>query len=164
LSTSLLCSELFLSSELTFIILQKLESLPSDSTSSDLTSQLSPSNMIGDVNLFIHHSSDDIQAELEIMIPSSSNRRQGIATSTLKTFISYSLSKLDYIKAENLVVKMSKDNEPSRKLFQRLGFEVVKVVEVFNELEMRVVKGKNIEWEIWKGSWIEVFHEVANED
>jgi len=39
----------------------------------------------------------------------------------------------------------------------------VKVVEVFNELEMRVSKGKEVEWEDWKGDWTEVVHVVENE-
>lgn len=41
------------------------------------------------------------------------------------------------------VVRISQSNQPSIKLFSQLGFAVVKVVEVFDEVEMRMIVGDN---------------------
>jgi len=41
------------------------------------------------------------------------------------------------IPPRTLVIRISKDNSPSIKLFEGLGFRIVKMVEVFGEVEMR---------------------------
>ena len=47
------------------------------------------------------------------------------------------------IHPSRLVVRISQSNQPSIKLFMQLGFVVVKVVEVFDEVEMRIPGGDN---------------------
>jgi L-amino acid N-acyltransferase YncA len=42
-----------------------------------------------------------------------------------------------------LVVRISRSNQPSIKLFLQLGFAVVRVVEVFDEVEMRMIECAN---------------------
>jgi RimJ/RimL family protein N-acetyltransferase len=109
--------------------------------------------MLGDVNLFLHTSdatddeNDDpsapsrpprITAELEIMLPPSSplyKPRTGLALETLQLFISYATKYLN-LKPEQFMVKIGFDNEPSLRLFEKLGFVEKKRVEIFREIEM----------------------------
>jgi len=123
--------------------------------------------MIGDVNLFLKGAGgdgdeDDTEAEVEIMIAEPAYRRRGCAFEALQLFLSFatsytpaagksndtlgsssppssSLSRLP-VAPSKLVVRIGEDNAPSISLFARMGFEVVKRVAVFHELEMRLVK------------------------
>lgn len=40
-----------------------------------------------------------------------------------------------------LVVKIGKENTASIKLFEKIGFKIIKVVEIFGEVEMRFSEG-----------------------
>ncbi|KAG6336359.1 hypothetical protein ID866_2716 [Astraeus odoratus] len=121
--------------------------------------------MVGDVNLFLkgHPASDDFEAEVEIMIADSSSnlesayRRRGFALEAMRLMLVYVTGSPEAfvcppipqtvppppeplpISPQNLVVRISQDNYPSIALFERFQFSVVKVVEVFNEVEMRFV-------------------------
>ncbi|KZS99652.1 uncharacterized protein LAESUDRAFT_94660 [Laetiporus sulphureus 93-53] len=118
-------------------------------------------SMIGDVNMFLKNfertheggqepiekeeatEEEDAapEAEVEIMIAEPAYRRHGLASCTLQLFLGYTLSShalpVD-ISPRHLVVRISETNAPSIRLFERLGWEVVKRVEVFGEVEMRV--------------------------
>ncbi|KAH7884607.1 GNAT domain-containing protein [Phlebopus sp. FC_14] len=113
--------------------------------------------MAGDVNLFLKGSPDDedFEAEAEIMIAEQAYRRKGFALEALRLMFAYATSSsADFacpplpssilpppnplpISPERLVVRISEENQPSISLFQQLGFVVVRVVQVFHEVEMR---------------------------
>lgn len=116
--------------------------------------------MVGDVNLFLSDAEDDEteagcetheiektasaapvrkQGELEIMIAEKDARRKGYASRALKLMICYAMQKL-HLGPEDFLVRIGMDNESSIHMFERLGFEVVKTVEVFREVEMRIRK------------------------
>ena len=48
-----------------------------------------------------------------------------------------SLSYASTFVERQFIAKIGRDNTPSIKLFESLGFEIAKVVEVFNEVELR---------------------------
>lgn len=79
------------------------------------------------------------QGELEIMIAEKDARRKGYGSQALKLIICYAMQKLR-LGPENFLVRIGMDNESSIHMFERLGFEVVKTVEVFREVEMRIRK------------------------
>lgn len=54
-----------------------------------------------------------------------------------------------------LVVKIGEDNAPSIALFGRLGFEVVKRVAVFREVELRLTKPEEARERWLKGDIVE---------
>lgn len=76
----------------------------------------------------------DEDAECEIMIADVDDRRKGFAREALRLFLSYASS---IVKPHRLIARIGKDNAPSIKLFESLGFRVVKIVEVFNQVELR---------------------------
>ncbi|KDR73176.1 hypothetical protein GALMADRAFT_251761 [Galerina marginata CBS 339.88] len=104
---------------------------------------------------------DDFHAEVEIMIAESSFRRKGLAIEALQLMLGYATgqppalfstvlpgsrspatarsiqdSRLK-IPPECLITRISDTNFPSIRLFEKLGFEITKRVEVFQEVEMR---------------------------
>ncbi|RDB30015.1 N-acetyltransferase 9 [Hypsizygus marmoreus] len=99
---------------------------------------------------------NDFEAELEIMIAEPAYRRKGLALETLQLMLRYatgapstyfgaptashdkpsSVSSL-HIPPESLVTRITESNTPSIRLFEKLGFQVTKRVEVFKEVEMR---------------------------
>ena len=103
-------------------------------------------DMVGDVNMFLSPldtSEDDsasslMQGELEIMIAEPSARRKGCATEALSLMIRYALANKLVAKPEDLLVRIGERNTRSIEMFGKLGFEVVKRVAVFEELEMRI--------------------------
>jgi L-amino acid N-acyltransferase YncA len=54
----------------------------------------------------------------------------------MSTSISYAISELG-LKPHNLVAKIGSANTPSIRLFEHLGFKIVKRVEVWDEVELR---------------------------
>ncbi|KAI5981951.1 GNAT domain-containing protein [Pisolithus albus] len=122
---------------------------------------LSTCPMVGDVNLFLkgHPSDEDFEAEVEIMIAESDYRRRGIALEALRLLLSYATGSPSTfmcppllqsvppppkplpIPPQSLVVRVSQDNRPSISLFEKLQFSVVRLVRVFDEVEMRFVGG-----------------------
>jgi RimJ/RimL family protein N-acetyltransferase len=146
-STSVSCSP-----AVTFIILERDSANSSEIISHDLRE-----GMIGDVNLFISDVDEAEDAdserkpertnidganrkkgELEIMIAEPSARRKGYASQALKLMICYAMQELN-LGPEDFLVKIGMDNAASIRMFENLGFSIVKRVEVFQEVEMRVV-------------------------
>ncbi|KAJ7073871.1 GNAT domain-containing protein [Mycena amicta] len=119
--------------------------------------------MIGDVNIFLHGSpaaeeEEDFHAEAEVMIAEQEYRRRGCAREALQLMLGYatasSIGDFIYkrpaateedsddpsplpIPPSALLVRISESNTPSIRLFESLGFQVTKRVEVFGEVEMR---------------------------
>lgn len=104
--------------------------------------------MVGDVNLFLTPlqteddaetpHSPDMQGELEIMIAEPSARRKGCATQSLSLMIRYALSKKLVNGPQDFLVRIGERNTRSIDMFQKLRFEIVKRVAVFEEVEMRI--------------------------
>jgi RimJ/RimL family protein N-acetyltransferase len=103
--------------ECTFIILDK-----------------SSHKMVGDVNLFLNQD-EDSSAEIEVMIAEEEFRGKGYGKKALRMMMSYAISDLGI---HHFVAKISLKNEPSRKLFEKLGFELVKISEIFQEAELHL--------------------------
>lgn len=108
---------------------------------------------------------DDFEVEIEIMIADRAFRRKQLATEALLLLLTYTTGQwfadreiahsnlqpyLDHIQAtqspksltsvitpDRLVARISDSNEPSICLFEKLGFRVVRRVQVFHEVEMR---------------------------
>ncbi|KAL0959146.1 hypothetical protein HGRIS_014433 [Hohenbuehelia grisea] len=107
--------------------------------------------------------SDPFEAEVEIMIAEPAYRRKGLALEALQLMLGYATgsptglflpsgstditAKAIHVveipksplpvPATSLVTRISDSNEPSIKLFEKLGFSIVKRVPVFSEVEMR---------------------------
>ncbi|WWC85513.1 uncharacterized protein L201_000377 [Kwoniella dendrophila CBS 6074] len=117
--------------KLTFILLAQPESRSSKILS---LGELQKCKMIGDVNLFLPDGKEG-QGECEIMIASKEDRRKGYAVEALSLFLSYLTRNLP-LDPSNLIARIGSTNQPSIKLFQKLGFGLVKYVKVFDEVEM----------------------------
>lgn len=105
------------------------------------------SNMVGDVNLFTSALDTDcasgdgttaLQGELEIMIAEPAARRRGCATEALSLMIRYALREGIIAQPEDFLVRIGEQNAQSIAMFGKLGFEIVKRVAVFEEVEMRI--------------------------
>ena len=69
-------------------------------------------------------------------------RRKGLALTALELLLSYATSPTTShaplpVSKEQLVVRIGEKNEPSIRLFEKLGFAITKHVAVFQEIEMR---------------------------
>lgn len=77
-------------------------------------------------------------------------RRRGLASTALQLVLSYATSAHSPpplpVPKERLVVRIGEKNEPSIKLFEKLGFAVTKRVAVFEEVEMRYQVESNTSW------------------
>lgn len=110
----------------------------------------------------ISDEADEFTAEAEIMIAEPSYRRKGMAREALQLMFRYATSRSPEhfsaasslnsnispsdtefpslptpIPPQNLLTRITESNEASIRLFQKLGFEITKRVEVFGEVEMR---------------------------
>lgn len=116
--------------------------------------------MLGDVNLFLSPVSPPSsptspsplsppsfsnRAEMEIMLPLASTRRQGLATEVLQCFLSYAADALRLPPAA-FHAKVSETNEASMRLFEKLGFRRGRLVEVFQEREIEWAGGEEWGW------------------
>ncbi|CEH16686.1 Predicted phosphoglucosamine acetyltransferase [Ceraceosorus bombacis] len=139
--------------KLTFIVLRRR----ADTAISSAREALQEAEMVGDVNLFLSLDDDEgageaCLAEVEIMIAEPRARRQGLAfeslclllryatttTTTTTSFASASNSSSLLPLAPNAFrAKIGLSNTKSRALFAKLGFEEHKVVQVFEEVELR---------------------------
>ncbi|KAI9437203.1 acyl-CoA N-acyltransferase [Lactarius indigo] len=136
--------------KLTFIVLARpLErGVPDDDTESQLTNDdIRALPMIGDVNLFFKHQRDDpeFEVECEVMIAEPAYRGQRRAHAALALLLSYARDTLS-IRTESFVARIGASNARSIALFTALGFSIVRVVAVFDEVEMRVVGPGGINW------------------
>ncbi|KZS91818.1 hypothetical protein SISNIDRAFT_456399 [Sistotremastrum niveocremeum HHB9708] len=103
--------------------------------------EISQLPMIGDVNLFFKGkpSEPEFEVEAEVMIADPAYRRTGRASESLQLILTYALTHPHLlVPPQSLVVRIGMENEPSIRLFQGLGFHVVKTVEVFGEVELRL--------------------------
>ncbi|CAH7668086.1 GNAT domain-domain-containing protein, partial [Phakopsora pachyrhizi] len=126
----------------------------------------------GDVNLFlspdgstaddedVEKNDEGIRAELEIMIASKSHRSRGLATESLRLFLSFiilnfrintsnlktninnnlitDIDRDREVMINHLFVKISTDNSISQNLFKKLGFKLYRKNLFFNEVEYRL--------------------------
>ncbi|KAJ3860732.1 GNAT domain-containing protein [Lentinula novae-zelandiae] len=145
--------------KLTFIILAREGDAFIPDTINPTDSQVSSLPMVGDVNIFFSRTPlsvsestnslpfDDGQeftAEAEIMIAEPLYRRRGYAQEALRLMFQYVTEthqvpvKMPHsIPPTSLIARISDKNTPSIKLFERLGFQITKHVEVFEEVELR---------------------------
>ncbi|KIO24786.1 hypothetical protein M407DRAFT_15364 [Tulasnella calospora MUT 4182] len=101
--------------------------------------------MIGDVNLFFNRTADEegndaLEVECEVMIAEPEYRGKGLGHAALSMLLSYaSLPVPDGLGVPTscFVAKVGLENLPSRALFRKLGFKETKVVEIFNEVELK---------------------------
>ncbi|KIJ33014.1 hypothetical protein M422DRAFT_96068, partial [Sphaerobolus stellatus SS14] len=123
------------SDKLTFIIVARPHLLADE--------QITTFQMVGDVNLFFKGSPEegDEEVEAEVMIAEPAYRRKGVAHQALNLIFGYATSpdgpESLRIPSERLVVRIGESNSASIRLFEKLGFNMTKIVEVFQEIEMR---------------------------
>eukprot|EP01025_Chloroclados_australasicus_P063893 TRINITY_DN8469_c0_g1_i2.p2 TRINITY_DN8469_c0_g1~~TRINITY_DN8469_c0_g1_i2.p2 ORF type:complete len:167 (+),score=20.22 TRINITY_DN8469_c0_g1_i2:209-709(+) len=91
--------------------------------------------MAGDVNIFWLEQEGDHVAEIEVMIAEEASRRKGLAKEALQLMMAYAVS---HLRAQSFVAKVKETNEPSKSLFQKLGFVSEKRVRCFNEEHFRL--------------------------
>lgn len=69
-------------------------------------------------------------------------RRRGFAQTALHLMLSYATAPTSPaplpVRKDSFVVRIGDKNEPSIRLFEKLGFRITKHVEVFEEVEMRL--------------------------
>ncbi|KAI0364896.1 acyl-CoA N-acyltransferase [Pilatotrama ljubarskyi] len=108
--------------------------------------------MIGDVNLFLKGcpEDEDFEVEVEIMIAEPAFRRRGIAYTALQLMLSYATDPSSPpplpVPKDRLVARIGDKNEPSIRLFEKLGFSVTKRVAVFEEVELRYTGANQLPW------------------
>jgi RimJ/RimL family protein N-acetyltransferase len=130
-------------------------------------SEDNPDVMMGDINLFLKEiepesetgSAGDVTGEINLMIAEHSARGKGYGIEALKTFLWYIVqyrSKIleefaqgKHFRVRNLVsleAKIGKNNTPSIKLFERLGFtKVSEEPNYFGEFDFTLSLESNIE-------------------
>lgn len=136
-----------------------------DSTSFSVTENLQ--HMIGDVNLFLseidvesedgtdddgHPSSaslsgpaaaaaiPSLQAEIDIMIAETGQRRQGLGTAAVCAMLLYGAKELNI---RRFFCKINEDNVSSIKLFTSLGFTQCDYAACFKQVELELMKSAN---------------------
>ncbi|KIJ33016.1 hypothetical protein M422DRAFT_95589, partial [Sphaerobolus stellatus SS14] len=129
------------SDKLTFIIVARPHLLVDGSStiSGEVPSpeQIATFQMVGDVNLFFKGSAEegDEEVEAEVMIAEPAYRRKGVAHQALNLIFGYVTSpdgpESLRIPSERLVVRIGESNSASIRLFEKLGFKITKIVEVF---------------------------------
>ncbi|RSH86167.1 uncharacterized protein EHS24_004398 [Apiotrichum porosum] len=137
--------------KLTFILLARPDDIPAATNRLLSPAEVARCRMVGDVNIFMPNGPQD-DIECEIMIAEQEVRRQGLAREALTMFMNYVVRELA-VAPTSLIAKISSKNTASIRLFESLGFGRVKLVEVWDELEMRwgwtgsdSVKGSTVQW------------------
>ncbi|KAK0458166.1 N-acetyltransferase 9-like protein [Desarmillaria tabescens] len=147
--------------KLTFIVLARHERDPL----LDDEENLMPSDprilslpMAGDVNMFLNgapEEGDEFTAEVEIMIAEPDYRRGGLALEALQLMLQYATANKFLpeersvptgfpkssplpVPPSSLVARIGDTNLPSIRLFEKLGFKIMKHIKVFNEVEMKL--------------------------
>uniref|UniRef100_A0A131Z492 Phosphoglucosamine acetyltransferase n=1 Tax=Rhipicephalus appendiculatus TaxID=34631 RepID=A0A131Z492_RHIAP len=95
---------------------------------------ISSEAMIGDVNLFFNDQDRPRDAEIEVMIAESSQRRKGRGKEAIHLMMRYGVEELR-VTAFSAKIKLS--NEVSRRLFENIGFSLVSTSSVFEEATYR---------------------------
>jgi len=89
-------------------------------------------SMVGDTNLFLTTSSDDSDvAEVEVMIAEPNHRGRGLGKEALLLMMAYGLKTLG---RHTFVAKIKTKNDVSRQLFEKLGFDEVDRLKIFDEV------------------------------
>ncbi|KAK4229835.1 GNAT domain-containing protein [Podospora fimiseda] len=147
--------------KLTFIICQPIPKLSTSTPSIEAGEYDSPSQMIGDVNLFLYPDENDDEiplnnpkfciGEVDIMLASSQHRGKGLGKEVIKGFLKYVWEHREQIMREYaedkdivpppglkmIMAKVSEKNENSLSLFERkLGFEREGEVNYFGEVKL----------------------------
>lgn len=91
--------------------------------------------MAGDVNAFISQDEDGCVAELEVMIAEPKYRQMGLATEAICIMMHWLQIHLPGL--DRFIAKIHCNNYASLQLFQKLGFQAYKTVEIFNEIHLR---------------------------
>mmetsp|Transcript_1979 Transcript_1979/g.3981 ORF Transcript_1979/g.3981 Transcript_1979/m.3981 type:complete len:498 (-) Transcript_1979:37-1530(-) len=108
--------------------------------------------MVGDVNMFVsveEEIDDDgkivheiVQGELEVMIAEAKARRKGYGLVAIRCMIEWGRR----MGVERMFVKIGDGNDASKGLFEKkLGFKLVKYVEVFKETEYEITEVEDFE-------------------
>jgi RimJ/RimL family protein N-acetyltransferase len=82
----------------------------------------------GDVNCFIQEDT----GELNVMIAEPESRRKGIAKIAVGKIME--MVRQAYPEVKTFVAKIQENNAPSRAMFEKLGFTMVRHVQVFQEV------------------------------
>ena len=129
--------------KLTFIILRK------DWYEQDLSKAKEDReiySMVGDINVTITTESvDDSEdsnenvfgAELSVMIVDKEHRGHGFGIEAVFLMMNYCIMCLTSPRIEHFLAKINLDNEPSIKMFEKLGFEKYKIINVFKEVFLK---------------------------
>ncbi|KAG2499865.1 hypothetical protein HYH03_002156 [Edaphochlamys debaryana] len=102
--------------------------------------------MAGDVNLFFTLDEEEggrQAAEIEVMVAEKASRGKGIAKEALRLLMAYAHKELG---VKRFVAKIHEVNEPSRKLFEGLGYVEFKRVPVFGEVHYELQTEKASGW------------------
>jgi RimJ/RimL family protein N-acetyltransferase len=124
--------------KLTFIIVAA-EVYENDEVGDDVES------MVGDVNCFFNDPEDRLQrVEIEVMIAEKAYRRRGFGREALQLMMRYCVKELG---VKGFRAQILEVNRASRSLFESLGFELTRRIEVFNEVVYEI-GGAGEAWEI----------------
>ncbi|CCI40881.1 unnamed protein product [Albugo candida] len=107
------------------------------------TSQDAIDRMIGDVNLFFNDYEDSANCEIEIMIANESHRRQGCGREAVEIMMAFAVTRLN---ASRFYCKIHRNNKPSMKLFENLGYIQCNYVAAFEEYEYEFALKNNTIW------------------
>lgn len=123
--------------KLTFII----QEIPAEAQPG--TTALLQGRMLGDVNLFLSKEEREdgsearTTAEAEVMIAEADARRSGVAFNALRLLFLYALQHLPMLQPSSFFCKIGAQNDKSKALFQKLGFEQVSFSEVWQEAQLQ---------------------------
>ncbi|RXK34968.1 hypothetical protein M231_07782 [Tremella mesenterica] len=126
--------------QLTFIILARQHH------SASRSGEERESRMIGDVNMFLADGFEG-DAECEIMIADPIDRGKGYAGEAMRIFLSYITTRLN-IRPSQLIARIGNTNQASIRLFQTLGFVIERVVDVFEQVDLRCSRFSVDEWDV----------------
>ncbi|KAB0792487.1 hypothetical protein PPYR_14446 [Photinus pyralis] len=100
--------------------------------------------MVGDTNLFFANDLDHVVAEAEIMIAETQARGKHIGWRAMLLMLMYGVTSLH---VRQYVVKITRDNQISINMFEKMGFVLTSTSEVFNEVTLnRIVDDSWITW------------------
>jgi RimJ/RimL family protein N-acetyltransferase len=100
--------------------------------------------MVGDVNCFFNDPEDALdRVEIEVMVAEERNRRKGFASEALELRMWYCVRELG---VKGFRAQILERNEGSRRLFERLGFQMTKRIPCFGEVvyELRGVSDRPV--------------------
>lgn len=120
---------------------------------SEFTKFLKNLQPCGDINLFFHEYMDEDECEIDVMIGNKNARGKGLAKESVILMRKFG----EHIyKKKRFVAKIKEKNETSIQLFQKLKFQKIKIVKVFDEIhfEYKVEKEEQFEINMWDVSEI----------